>query len=68
MADQRNGGLNARPLDDTIATTGPGIADDALLPGEDMPEPPSEEEQRRIAAKLGVELKDEAGDGGRGKD
>lgn len=57
MADQRNGGMNARPLDDTIATTGPGIADDALLPGEDMPEPPSEEEQRRIAAKLGVELK-----------
>ena len=56
MADQRNGGMNARPLDDTIATTGPGIADDALLPGEDMPEPPSEEEQRRIAAKLGVEL------------
>ena len=23
MADQRNGGMNARPLDDTIATTGP---------------------------------------------
>ena len=57
--DNRNeigGGTNSRPLDDTIAGTGPGIPDDALAPGEDMPEPPSEEEQRRIAAKLGVEL------------
>ena len=59
MADTRIGGMNARPLNDTIATTGPGIADDALVPGEDLPEPPSEEEQRRMAAKLGVELKDE---------
>ena len=60
MTDQRNGGgTNSRPLNDTIATTGPGIADDALVPGEDLPEPPTEEEQRRIAAKLGVELKDE---------
>ena len=59
MADQRNGGMNARPLNDTIATTGPGIADDALVAGEDLPEPPSEDEQRRIAAKLGVELKDD---------
>ena len=52
------GGTNARPLDDTIAGTGPGIPDDSLTPGQDMPEPPSEEEQRRIAAKLGVELSD----------
>ena len=61
MADDRQegvigGGTNARPLDDTIAGTGPGIPDDALAPGEDLPEPPSEEEQRRIAAKLGVKL------------
>lgn len=60
MTDDRQseigGGTNARPLDDTIAGTGPGIPDDALAPGEDLPEPPSEEEQRRIAAKLGVEL------------
>jgi hypothetical protein len=57
-AGEIGGGTNARPLDDTIAGTGPGIPDDALTPGEDMPEPPSEEEQRRIAAKLGVELPD----------
>ena len=61
MANDRNGGgINARPLNDTIAGTGPGIADDALAPGEAMPEPPSEEEQRRIAAKLGVTLEDDS--------
>lgn len=60
MADDRNGGTNARPLNDTIAGTGPGIADDALAPGEAMPEPPSEEEQQRIAAKLGVTLEDDS--------
>lgn len=47
-------GINARPLKDTIAGTGPGIPDDALAPGEAMPEMPSEEEQRRIAEKLGA--------------
>ncbi|HZF44309.1 MAG TPA: hypothetical protein VEZ48_12970 [Sphingomonadaceae bacterium] len=57
-AGEIGGGTNSRPLDDTIAGTGPGISDDALTPGQDMPEPPSEEEQRRIAAKLGVELPD----------
>lgn len=57
--DSIGGGTNARPLGDTIAGTGPGIADDALAPGEDLPEPPSEEEQRRIAAKLGVPLPDD---------
>ena len=40
MADQRNGsGTNSRPLNDTIAETGPGIPDDSLLPGEDPPGP-----------------------------
>jgi hypothetical protein len=53
--DKRNGGINARPLNDTIAGTGPGIPDDALAPGEeDVPEPPTEEEAKRIAEKLGV--------------
>ena len=61
MADDRiGGGTNSRPLNDTIAGTGPGIADDALAPGEAMPEPPGEEEQRRIAAKLGVTLQDDS--------
>jgi hypothetical protein len=50
--DYRNGGTNSRPLDDTIAGTGPGIPDDALAPGQELPEMPSEEEVERIAAKL----------------
>lgn len=57
--DKRNGGTNARPLDDTIAGTGPGIPDDGLAPGEEnLPEPPSDEEARRIAEKLGAEAPD----------
>ncbi len=47
-------GTNARPLDETIAGTGPGIADDAVGPGEDMPTPPSDAEVAAIARKLGV--------------
>ena len=53
--DRRDGGLNARPLNDTIAGTGPGIPDDALAPGEDsLPEPPSDEDVKRTAKKLGA--------------
>jgi len=53
MADERNGGTNARPLDETIAGTGLGIPDDSLAPGQEaLPEPPSDEEQRRIADAL----------------
>ena len=43
MADERekiSTGPNDRPLNETIAGTGPGIPDDALLPGKDLPEPP----------------------------
>ena len=29
-------GSNSRPLDDTVAQTGPGIPDDALLEGEEI--------------------------------
>jgi hypothetical protein len=39
---------------DTIAGTGPGIPDDALGPGEEFPQPPSDEEVRRVAEKLGA--------------
>jgi hypothetical protein len=55
--DVRNGGVNARPLNDTIAGTGPGLPDEALGPGEELPEMPDEEEAQRIAKKLGVDLK-----------
>ena len=55
MDNRNGGGTNARPLNNTIAGTGPGIPDDSLAPGEeDLPELPSEEEVERIAEKLGV--------------
>jgi len=59
MDDHRDGGgTNARPLNDTIAGTGPGIPDDALAPGEDgVPEAPSDEDVERAAEKLGAKDK-----------
>lgn len=47
-------GPNGDPINETIAGTGPGIADDALAPGEELPEAPSDEEMERIAEKLGA--------------
>ena len=53
--DAISNGTNARPLNDTIAGTGPGIPDDALAPGEDgLPEAPSDEEVAAVAKKLGA--------------
>jgi len=58
MADRPDhDGPNARPLDDTIAGTGPGIADDALAPGQDtLPDAPTDEEVRAVAEKLGAPI------------
>jgi hypothetical protein len=56
MAEDRekiSTGPNEEPINETIAGTGPGIPDDALAPGEDLPEPPSDEEVERVAEKLG---------------
>jgi len=56
MADDRekiSTGPNAEPIEETIAGTGPGIPDEALAPGEELPEPPSEEEIERTAEALG---------------
>jgi hypothetical protein len=56
MVDDRekiSTGPNAEPLDENIAGTAPGIADDALAPGEQLPVAPSDEEVERIARKLG---------------
>ena len=47
-------GANDRARDEPLATTAPGIPDDALLPGEDLPEPPSDEEVARVARALGA--------------
>jgi hypothetical protein len=46
---------NDRPRNEGMAGTGPGISDEALLPGKDLPQPPTAEEERRIRAKLGAE-------------
>ena len=40
--------------EETIAGTGPGIPDDPLAPGEELPEAPSEAEVARIAEKIGA--------------
>jgi hypothetical protein len=56
MADDRekiSTGPNEEPINETIAGTGPGIPDDALAPGEELPQAPSDEEVERIAEKLG---------------
>ena len=47
-------GPNDRAINENIAGTAPGIPDEALAPGEDLPEPPTAEEERRIREKLGV--------------
>ena len=55
MADDRekiSTGPNDRPLNETIAGTGPGIPDEALSPGETLFEPPSPEEEKRIRERL----------------
>ena len=47
-------GPSARPLNETIAGTGPGISDDSLAPGEEqIPEAPSDEEVEEVAERLG---------------
>jgi hypothetical protein len=62
MAEDRekiSTGPNESPINETIAGTGPGIPDEALAPGEELPEPPSEEEVTRIARILGVHGKED---------
>jgi len=57
MADNRDpisNGPNDRPINETIAGTGPGIPDDALAPGEELPEAPTDEEVAQAARKLGA--------------
>lgn len=57
MTDDRekiSNGPNDRPLNETIAGTGPGIPDEALVPGSELPTPPTAEEEKRIRERLGV--------------
>ena len=57
MADDRekiSNGPNEAAVNESIAGTAPGIPDEALAPGEELPLPPSDEEVARIAEKLGA--------------
>ena len=57
MAEDRekiSNGPNERAVNEPIAGTAPGIPDDALAPGAELPEPPSDEEVARVADKLGA--------------
>ncbi len=57
MAEDRtkiSTGPNERAINEPIAGTAPGLPDEALAPGEELPEPPSDEEVARIAEKLGA--------------
>jgi len=47
---------NEEPGNETIAGTGPGIPDDALAPGEELPEQPSDEEVEKAARALGARV------------
>jgi hypothetical protein len=56
MQEKVTDGPNDRAVDTSIAGTGPGIPDEALAPGEELPEPPSDEEVERVAANLGAPI------------
>ena len=59
MAEEREKittGPNERAVNETIAGTGPGIPDEALAPGEELPEPPSDEEVEQAAEALGAPI------------
>ncbi len=57
MAEDRakiSNGPNERAVNEPIAGTAPGLPDEALGPGQQLPEPPTDEEVARIAEKLGA--------------
>ena len=62
MAEDRakiSNGPNERAVNETIAGTGPGIPDDARAPGEELPDPPSDEQVKRAAESLGAPAPDD---------
>ena len=59
MADDRekiSNGPNERAVNEPLAGTAPGIPDEALAPGQTLPDPPTDEEVARIAEKLGAPI------------
>jgi hypothetical protein len=66
MAEDRakiSTGPNERAVNEPIAGTAPGIPDDARAPGEELPEPPSDEEVARAAKAMGAQIGDKGGNG-----
>lgn len=58
MAQETDGGIKARLLNDTIAGVGPGIPDDALASGKELLTPPREVEIGAIARTLDAPIPD----------
>ena len=59
MAEDRqkiSTGPNERAVNEPIAGTAPGLPDEALAPGQTLPDPPTDEEVKRIAEKLGAPI------------
>ena len=59
MAEDRekiSTGPNERAVNEPIAGTAPGIPDEAGTPGQELPEPPSDEEVERVARQLGAPI------------
>ncbi len=56
MTDDKRpeGATSGRPLHETIAGTGPGIPDDALAPGAELPAPPTDEQVAAAAKAIGA--------------
>lgn len=50
-------GPNEEAINESIAGTGPGIPDDALAPGEELPKAPSDKDVELAAIKLGARSK-----------
>jgi hypothetical protein len=61
MADERekiSNGPNAEPLNENVAGTAPGIPDDALVEGQDLPVPPTDQQVREARKALGLECEE----------
>ncbi len=59
MAEDRekiSTGPNERAVNEPIAGTAPGIPDEARGPGQELPDPPSDEQVRRVAEQLGAKV------------
>ena len=58
MDEKISTGPNARPKTAPVAGTAPGLPDEALTPGEDLPTPPTDEQVEEAKRALGVASKE----------